>query len=82
MFEGMLAVQKKFYAEQHLPAYELAEAYAWVGNKPEALTYLQIAYQHHEADLAAIRNSPAFAELHSEPAFRNLVVQVGLPPLQ
>ena len=82
MFEGMLAVQKKFYAERHLPAYELAEAYAWVGNKPEALTYLQIAYQHHEAELAAIRNSPAFEGLHSEPSFRNLVVQVGLSPLQ
>jgi Tfp pilus assembly protein PilF len=82
MFEGMLAVQEKLYAEQHLPAYELAEAYAYAGNKPEALSYLQIAYQHHEAELAAIRNSPAFEELHSEPSFRNLVVQVGLSPLQ
>ncbi len=82
MFEGMLAVQKKFYAERHLPAYELAEAYAWVGNKPEAVRYLQIAYQRHEAELAAIRNSPAFEDLRGEPSFRNLVVQVGLPPLQ
>ena len=81
MFEDMLAVEKNFYAEGHLPAYELAEAYAWVGNKPEALTYLQIAYQQHEAQLAAIRNSPAFEGLHSEPSFRNLVVQVGLSPL-
>ncbi len=82
MFASMLAVQKRFYAERHLPAYEMAEAYAWVGNKPEALTYLQTAYRNHEAGLIAIRNSPAFEELHSEPSFRNLVVQVGLSPLQ
>ena len=82
MFEGMLAVQKKLYAEQHLAAYEMAEAYAWVGNKPEALTYLQIAYQRHEAELAGVRNSPAFEGLHGEPAFRNLVVEIGLSPVQ
>ena len=82
MFEGMLTVQKKLYAERRLRAYELAEAYAFVGNKPEALRYLEIAYQRHEAELAALRNSPAFEELHSEPSFRNLVVQVGLSPLQ
>ncbi len=82
MFENMLAEQKKFYAEGHLPAYDLAQTYSLLGNKREALEYLQTAYQRHEAALVSIRNNPAFEGLHSDPAFRSLVVQIGLPPLQ
>ena len=82
MFESMLEEQKKLYAEENLPAYDLAVTYGLLGNKPKALEYLQTAYQRHEAQLVSIRNNPAFEGLHSDPAFRNLVVQVGLPPLQ
>jgi Tfp pilus assembly protein PilF len=82
MFESMLEEQKKLYARGHLPAYDLAATYGLLGNKPEALEYLQTAYQRHEARLISIRNNPAFEGLQRDPAFRNLVVQVGLPPLQ
>jgi Tfp pilus assembly protein PilF len=82
MFESMLEEQKKLYAQGHLPAYDLAATYGLLGNKPEALEYLQTAYQRHEAGLISIRNNPAFEGLQRDPAFRNLVVQVGLPPLQ
>jgi hypothetical protein len=78
----MLEEQKKLYAQGHLPAYDLAATYGLLGNKPEALEYLQTAYQRHEAGLISIRNNPAFEGLQRDPAFRNLVVQVGLPPLQ
>ena len=81
MFESMLEEQKKFYAEGRLPAYDLAQTYALLENKPEALAYLQRAYDHHELGLTSIRNNVAFEELHSDPAFRKLVTRVGLPAL-
>ncbi len=81
MFESMLEEQKKLYAEGRLPAYDLAQTYAFLGNKPEALAYLHLAYDHHELGLTSIRNNLAFADLHGEPAFRKLVTQVGLPAL-
>ncbi len=81
MFESMLEEQKKLYAEGLLPAYDLAQTYAFLGNKSEALAYLQLAYDHHELGLTSIRNNLAFEELHGDPAFRKLVTQVGLPAL-
>jgi Tfp pilus assembly protein PilF len=81
MFESMLEEQKKRYAEGRLSAYDLSSTYGFLGNKPKALEYLQRAYGHHEFGLTSIRNNLAFEALHGDPAFRRLVVQVGLPPL-
>lgn len=81
MLESILAEQKKAYAEGHLSAYALAETYSFLGKKQEALRYLQSAYERHEAELVSIRNDPAFVGLHGESTFRNLVVQIGRPPL-
>jgi hypothetical protein len=81
MFESLLEEQKKLYAEGHLPAYDLAATYGFLGNKAKALEYLQRAYAHHELGLTSIRNNLAFDDLHGDPTFRKLVVQVGLPPL-
>ncbi|HEY5174352.1 MAG TPA: hypothetical protein VII95_02170 [Terriglobales bacterium] len=82
MFESILEEEKKLYAEGRLSAYDLSSTYGLLGNKPKALEYLQRAYDHHESGLMSIRNNLGFEGLHSDPAFRNLVVQVGLPPLQ
>jgi Tfp pilus assembly protein PilF len=81
MFESLLEQQQKLYAEGHLPAYDLAATYGLLGNKAKALEYLQRAYDHHELGLTSIRNNRAFDDLHGDPTFRKLVVQVGLPPL-
>jgi Tfp pilus assembly protein PilF len=82
MFESQLEEQKKLYAEGHLPAYDLASTYAFLGNKTKALEYLKTAYGRHESGLTSIRNNLAFEALQSDPAFRSLVVRIGLPPLQ
>jgi Tfp pilus assembly protein PilF len=81
MFESLLEEQQKLYAEGHLPAYDLAGTYGLLGDQAKALEYLQRAYSHHEFGLTSIRNNLAFQDLHGDPTFRKLVVQVGLPPL-
>jgi hypothetical protein len=50
-------------------------------DKQEALRYLKIAYDRHVDGLFQIETDPAFDNLHDEPAFRQLVADVGLPPL-
>ena len=82
MLESILGEQKKAYAEGHLSAYALAETYSFLGDRLEALRYLRNANEQRETALVGIRNDPAFKTLHGEPDFRNLVVQIGLPPLQ
>ena len=81
MFESRLEEQKKLYAEGRLSAYALSTTYGFLGNKPKALEYLRKAYDQHESGLMSVRNNLGFAALHGDPTFRNLVVQVGLPPL-
>jgi hypothetical protein len=42
---------------------------------------LQTAYQQHETDLVSMRIDVALASLHDEARFREILAQVGLPPL-
>jgi tetratricopeptide (TPR) repeat protein len=79
MFESMLQLQKKYYAEKQLSPVVLAQTYALLGNKEDALKYLKLAYDQHDELLLAIKIYPALATLHSEPAFRDLVERMNLP---
>jgi hypothetical protein len=47
----------------------------------EALRYLKTAYDQHADGLFQMETDPAFHNLHNEPDFRQLVADVGLPPL-
>jgi hypothetical protein len=48
--------------------------------KEEALRYLEEAYREHCPDLVGLQNVPAFDFLHSEPRYRRIVNEMGLPP--
>lgn len=80
MFQAMLDIQKRRYAEGGESALDLAQTYARLGDKPDALRYLQVAWEQHEPALISVRNYPAFDLLHSDPAYRRLLAQMGLPP--
>jgi DNA-binding winged helix-turn-helix (wHTH) protein/Tfp pilus assembly protein PilF len=81
MLEQLRREQKKRYARGDLSPYLLAETCALLGNKTEALQYLKIAYGTHSDGLAQVEANPTFEGLHNDPGFRQLVAQVGLPPL-
>lgn len=78
MFEAMLAVQQRRYAQGDESAFELARTYAWLGNQGEALRYLQIACEKHESGVVSVRNYPEFAALQSEPGYQQVLAQAGL----
>ena len=73
--------QTKLYERGLLSPYFLAVTCSLQGNKQEALRYLKTAYDRHADGLFQIETDHAFDNLHDEPAFRQLVADVGLPPL-
>ncbi|MEO6463164.1 MAG: protein kinase [Candidatus Eisenbacteria bacterium] len=69
--------------EMRMPASEmfmtLAFMYSHLGERDRALDHLEKAYAKHVSDLLFIRTEPAFAFLHAEPRFQELVRKVGFP---
>jgi virginiamycin B lyase len=59
--------------------YDIAEAYADLGDKEQAFQWLNTAFQEHDIDLMRLRTDFMFDSLRSDPRFAELVSKVGLP---
>jgi len=81
LLEALLRHQTKLYERGLLSPYVLAVTCSLQGNKQEALRYLKTAHDRHADGLFQIETDPSFHNLHNEAAFRQLVAEVGLPPL-
>ncbi len=55
-------------------------AEVWLGNPREALKYLTICVQSHDDLMLNLGGDQVFASLHGDPAFKQLLAQIGLPP--
>ena len=80
MFEAMLKVQEKLYAQKSFSATAVAMTAASLGDKPEALHYLQAAYEQRDSALLFIETDREFKHLYDEPAYRDLLARMNLPP--
>jgi len=49
-----------------------------MGNKDEAIVWLQRAYLEHSNALTALKVEPAYDSLRADPRFQELVRRVGL----
>jgi len=58
---------------------QIAEVYAWRGEKDKAFAWLQRAYTEHDGGLSDIKVDPLLVSLRSDPRFAVLVKQMGLP---
>ncbi len=81
MLETLLREQKKQYEHGTFSPYKLAETCAMIGKKAEALQYIKIAYENRSDGVIDIEANFALQSLHNEPAFRQLIDKLGLPPL-
>jgi tetratricopeptide (TPR) repeat protein len=81
MLETLRQQQRQLYERGLSSPYFLAETCSLLGNKQEALRYLKIAYDQHADNVLSMAVNHAFDNLHNEPAFRQLLAEVGLPPL-
>jgi tetratricopeptide (TPR) repeat protein len=78
MLESTLELQKKFWAAGQESPFSVAQTAALLGDKQEALHYLQQAYQQHDTYLVNARIDYSLASLRNEPEFRKLLQQAGL----
>ena len=81
MLESMLNAEKAAYAEGRISAFRLAETSSLMGEKKQALSYLQISRVRRESALTELLVDPPFKSLHDDPSYRELISQVGLAQL-
>jgi DNA-binding SARP family transcriptional activator/TolB-like protein len=63
----------------HVPPYHLAVVHAGLGEKEQALGWLERAFDKHAVDLFTLKVEPMFDGLRADPRFTNLLRRVGLP---
>jgi tetratricopeptide (TPR) repeat protein len=75
-------ILEKYYDEGVVPGYRVAQICAESGKNQEAIHYLQEAFTRHDSAIVDIKSDPSFRNLHDDPAFKDLVLRVGLHPIQ
>lgn len=63
---------------QYVAAYSFALVYAGLGDKDQAIQWLERSYQDRAYDITYLKVDPFFDNLHSDPRFADLVRRVGL----
>ena len=66
--------------QRYIPPSQIAAVYVALGDKQQALAWLEKAYQVRDSWIPAITVEPPFKPLHSDPRFREFVRRVGLQP--
>lgn len=79
MLERQLEQQKKAYSQGKLSPFYLAETYSRLGEKEEAMKYVEACYNRHADETFNLAIDPAFNNLHPVPAFQRLLAKAGLP---
>ena len=61
-------------------AYQIAEVYAWRGEKDKAFEWLERAYRQLDGGLASTKMDPLLASLHGDPRYAPLLHKLNFPP--
>ncbi|HVS82217.1 MAG TPA: protein kinase [Pyrinomonadaceae bacterium] len=71
---------KQMSRQEYVPADGIALIYAGLGEKDQAFTWLEKAYEEHAFKMAWLKVEPQWDSLRSDPRFADLLRRVGLPP--
>jgi tetratricopeptide (TPR) repeat protein len=82
MLNAMLKEQQTLHDNGREAAYALAATHAALGEKKEALDNLQGSYQKREPEMLSIRIDPWLNNLHDQAGYREILAEIGLPPIQ
>jgi tetratricopeptide (TPR) repeat protein len=66
--------------EGYVSPWDIASAYAYLGDKEHTLKFLEGSFRERVAWLVFIQNEPLFDFLHSDERYRAIVQKMGLPP--
>jgi TolB-like protein/DNA-binding winged helix-turn-helix (wHTH) protein len=80
VYQWKLDFLKKSAAKQWVSPLDFAGTYACMGDKDQAIRYLEKSYQEHEAWLVNLQTDPTFDLLHSDARYQAIVEKMGLPP--
>jgi len=69
---------KSLAAEKSVPAYNFAMIYNGLGEKDEALNYLEKSFQEREVQMSFIKVDTRWDELRAEPRFVEIIKQMNL----
>jgi hypothetical protein len=81
LLDALVVQQQKLYDRGRFSPFFLAASYSVLGNQPEALRYLKIAYDQHSDGMAQMATQREFDNLHDDPTFQKMLVDVGLPAI-
>jgi eukaryotic-like serine/threonine-protein kinase len=73
---------KHLAAGAYVPAYYVAIVQSGLGQKDEAMQWLERAYRNRSAELPGASVEPMLKNLHGDSRFRNLLNRMGLPDLE
>jgi tetratricopeptide (TPR) repeat protein len=76
--EGLKEVSKRGYVS----GYNIAQIYAQLGEKTQALVWLDQAFNQRDSKLTYVKVEPAFDQLRTDPQFQQLVQRLGMPQSQ
>jgi TolB-like protein/Flp pilus assembly protein TadD len=60
-------------------AYQIAQIYAWRGQKDQAFQWLERAYTQHVVGMFVVKNDRLLASLHADPRYRAFLAKMKLP---
>jgi adenylate cyclase len=62
-----------------MAAYQIAEVYAWRGEKDKAFEWLERAYQQQDGGLSRVKGDALLKSLRNDPRFNTLLRKMNLP---
>jgi TolB-like protein len=77
--ESQQALEKLIAKYGKEAAYQIAEVFAWRGEKTEAFEWLERAYQQRDGGLSDLKVDVLLAGLHGDPRFEALLRKMNLP---
>lgn len=81
LLEAQFAEREKLFEAGKMSPFSVARSAAKLGNQREVLKYLGICVKSQDQYAILIQGDPAFAGLHSDPEFQQLVAQVKPLPI-
>jgi TolB-like protein/DNA-binding winged helix-turn-helix (wHTH) protein/Flp pilus assembly protein TadD len=83
-YEGIIRLQltalNSRAQKEYVSPLQLADQYAQLGLKEQAIHFLEEAYKERSPRLVWLQSWPAYDFLHSDQRYQNIVRQIGLPP--
>ncbi|HJY53389.1 MAG TPA: tetratricopeptide repeat protein [Candidatus Udaeobacter sp.] len=73
------ALAELIVRDRDVMAYQIAEVYAWRGEKDKAFEWLQVSLNNHDTGLLSLRIDPLMQGVRHDPRYHDLLTKMGLP---